>query len=144
MKYILIICYLLLFLYMVEQYKLNKKIESFNINFNNENIRPRIDFLLSVAKGDNINCKLLNITNNLNVNGHLTVKKGSSFNGDRHFFKDEKNVGKLRVGAAWNIPGIYSEDNKDLSIYASSNQFTNVHINNNLYVTSNFIPSVKH
>ena len=31
------------------------------------------------------------------------------FNGKRNFFTDEENAGNLRVGAAWNVPGIYSE-----------------------------------
>lgn len=31
------------------------------------------------------------------------------FNGKRNFFTDEENKGKLRVGAAWGVPGIYSE-----------------------------------
>jgi hypothetical protein len=31
------------------------------------------------------------------------------FNGKRNNFKDEENKGWLRVGAAWGVPGIYSE-----------------------------------
>ena len=31
------------------------------------------------------------------------------FNGKRNYFKDEENKGWLRVGAAWGVPGIYSE-----------------------------------
>jgi microcystin-dependent protein len=31
------------------------------------------------------------------------------FNGKRNFFTDEENQGKLRVGAAWGVPGIYSQ-----------------------------------
>ena len=143
MLYIIILCYFLLLVYIIEQNKLNKKIENFNINLNNDNIRQNIDFLISLAKGENINCKLLNITNNCNINGNLTVKKGSEFNGDKHIFQDEKNAGKISIGSINGIPGIHAI-NKDLSLYASSNEFTNIHINNNLYVNSNFNSSVKH
>ena len=49
------------------------------------------------------------VTGNLTTDGMLTVKNGSRFSGGRHYFQDSENVGKLRVGAAWGIPGIYSE-----------------------------------
>ncbi len=32
------------------------------------------------------------------------------FNGKRNYFTDEENQGKLRVGSAWSVPGIYSEE----------------------------------
>jgi hypothetical protein len=32
-----------------------------------------------------------------------------TFAGKRNNFTDEENAGKLRVGAAWGVPGIYSE-----------------------------------
>lgn len=143
MIHLIILCYLLLLVYVIEKNKLNKKLEKFNIGLNDDNYRQNIDFLISLAKGDTINCKLLNITNNCNINGNLTVKKGSEFNGDKHIFQDEKNAGRLSVGSIGGIPGIHSMD-KDLSLYASSNEFTNIHMNNNLYINGNFNSSVKH
>lgn len=143
MIYIIILCYLLFLIYVVEKNKLNKKLEKFSISLNNDNFRQNIDLLISLAKGDTINCKLFNITNNCSINGNLTVKKGSEFNGDKHTFQDEKNVGKISIGSINGIPGIHAID-KDLSLYASSNEFTNIHMNNNLYVTGNFNSSVKH
>lgn len=41
--------------------------------------------------------------------GQLSVKNGSEFIGGRHFFTDLENKGKLRVGSAWGVPGIYAE-----------------------------------
>lgn len=41
--------------------------------------------------------------------GQLMVKNGSRFSGDRHYFTDAEGKGAIRVGAAWGIPGIYSE-----------------------------------
>lgn len=48
-------------------------------------------------------------TGNVSIKGHLAVNNGSRFVGDRHFFTDAENKGALRVGAAWGVPGIYSE-----------------------------------
>ena len=67
-----------------------------------------------VVKGRNILAELDKLNSrwngdNLTV-GHLTVKSGSNFNGGRHWFKDEENAGRLRVGAAYGIPGIWGED----------------------------------
>ena len=47
---------------------------------------------------------------NLSNEGTLNVKNGSRFTGDRHWFQDAEGKGRLRVGAAWGYPGIYSED----------------------------------
>ena len=47
---------------------------------------------------------------NLSNTGELKVTNGSRFTGDRHWFQDAEGKGRLRVGAAWGIPGIYSED----------------------------------
>jgi len=74
--------------------------------------------LISLAKSGNLAISSLNITGglivngNTDINGHLSVKKGSEFSGKRHYFQDEENVGKLRVGGAWGISGIYSEGGK--------------------------------
>jgi hypothetical protein len=41
----------------------------------------------------------------------LSIDSGgvARFNGTRNLFSDQENAGNLRVGAAWGIPGIYSE-----------------------------------
>jgi hypothetical protein len=65
------------------------------------------------------------IANGLTASGGLTVNGGSSFNGGRHYFQDEENAGRLRVGGAWGIPGIYAEDGKALIVGASNK---NIHI----------------
>lgn len=46
----------------------------------------------------------------------LHVNGGSLFEGDQNFFKDAENKGRVRVGAAWGIPGLYSEDTEDIVI----------------------------
>jgi hypothetical protein len=46
----------------------------------------------------------------------LHVTNGSRFTGGQHHFKDAEGAGRLRVGAAWAIPGLYSEDNQDIII----------------------------
>lgn len=56
---------------------------------------------------------------NTRLNGHLQAFNGSDFRGGRHYFRDQENVGRLRVGAAWGRPGIYAEDGNYLSIGAS-------------------------
>jgi len=69
--------------------------------------------------GTTINGNLV-VKNNQDVNGKLTVKNGSQFTGDRHFFQDVEGKGRLRVGAAWGIPGIYAENGSDLVLGAES------------------------
>lgn len=89
--------------------------------------------LISLAKGGNLTVSSLNITGglvvngNTDINGHLSVKKGSEFSGGRHHFQDEENAGKLRVGGAWGIPGIYSEDGK--AIVVGNNGIKNIYCN---------------
>jgi len=68
-----------------------------------------------VVKGRNILAELDKLNSrwkgeDLTVGGRLTVNNGSNFNGGRHWFKDEENAGRLRVGAAYGIPGIWGED----------------------------------
>jgi hypothetical protein len=69
------------------------------VNIKGRNILAELDKLNSRWSGDN-----------LVVPGHLTVKNGSNFTGGRHWFKDEENAGRLRVGAAYGVPGIWGED----------------------------------
>ena len=63
----------------------------------------------------------------ITAKGLVTATNGSRFTGDRHWFQDAENKGRLRVGAAWNIPGIYAEDGQHLVLGASSG---NTHIGN--------------
>ncbi len=44
----------------------------------------------------------------------LTSDSGANITGRRTYIKDSENKGRVRVGAAWGIPGIYSEDTEDL------------------------------
>ena len=73
--------------------------------------------------------KLMN--EGLTVPGAMTTKglfsstAGSRFTGNRNWFQDEEGKGRVRVGAAWGIPGIYAEDGTDLVLGAGS---TNTHI----------------
>jgi hypothetical protein len=60
------------------------------------------------------------IPGNLIINGKLTVNNGSEFKGGRHYFSDSENAGRLRVGGAWGIPGIYAEDGKDVVVGSST------------------------
>jgi hypothetical protein len=65
---------------------------------------------LYVGAEDNPSAVIDASTGNATVNGKLTVKNGSDFSGGRHYFRDvETPNAPLRVGGAWNIPGIYSE-----------------------------------
>lgn len=137
---ILFTCYLLLLLYIIEQKKLKKKLESFNINLTDETIRQNIELLLSIAKGENANCSLY-ITNNLNV-GNLTVKNGSEFNGKRHYFQDRFKTGRLRIGAVNGKPGIHAEDGKDLTLDSNSIIFGKIKICDNLNIKNNFITNL--
>jgi len=51
--------------------------------------------------------------------GGIQAKRGMNVEGNRTYIKDEENKGRLRVGAAWGIPGIYSQDDgNDLVIGA--------------------------
>ena len=42
--------------------------------------------------------------------------------GGRTYFKDAENKGRVRVGAAWGIPGLYSEDGQDIVIGCRNNK----------------------
>jgi hypothetical protein len=56
---------------------------------------------------------------NTRVKGHFQAHNGSDFRGGRHFFQDQENAGRLRVGGVWGKPGIYAEDGKNSCIGAS-------------------------
>lgn len=139
---IVILCYGLLLQYIVKQKKINKKIEKLKLIYSDNNLQKNIEFLLSIARGENIKCNTFNIMNNLDVN-NLTVKNGSEFNGGKHFFQGEKNVGRLRIGSYKGMPGIYAEDGKDLTLGSDSTIINGkIKILNNLNIQNNFVTTL--
>jgi len=89
----------------------------------------------------------LTVPGAMSTKGIFTSTAGSRFTGNRNWFQDEEGKGRVRVGAAWGIPGIYAEDGTDLVLGAGS---TNTHIgppgkgqhltvNGNLSVNSDLI-----
>lgn len=72
----------------------------------------------------------VDVSGNAVIDGHLTVNNGSEFNGGRHYFQDEENAGRLRIGEVNGTPGIYAEDGKSLVIGSGSG---NIKANNNIY-----------
>ena len=84
---------------------------SANINLLNDS--PNISFR---------NGKNFTITNDNSVD-FLSIDSSNyvNFYGNRNFFTDEENAGRLRIGSAWGKPGIYSQDTgKDLAIGSES------------------------
>jgi len=70
-----------------------------DVTIKGRNILAELDKLNSRWNGDN-----------LIVPGHLTVNNGSNFSGGRHYFKDEENTGRVRVGGVYGKPGIWGQD----------------------------------
>jgi hypothetical protein len=70
----------------------------------------------------------------LSINGGITsyhnkainVPSGINATGGRSHFKDAENKGRVRVGAAWGIPGFYSEDNQDIVVGVPSAKKVNL------------------
>ncbi|MBC8071759.1 MAG: tail fiber domain-containing protein [Deltaproteobacteria bacterium] len=52
----------------------------------------------------------------------LHVTNGSRFTGDRHWFTDTEGTNRVRVGTAWKVPGIYSEDVADIVVGCRAGQ----------------------
>jgi hypothetical protein len=52
----------------------------------------------------------------------LHVTNGSRFEGGRHWFTDTEGTNRVRVGTAWKIPGIYSEDSQDIVVGCAPGQ----------------------
>lgn len=50
----------------------------------------------------------------------LHVTNGSRFTGGRHYFSDSEGTNRVRVGTAWGVPGLYSEDGQDIVIGCAS------------------------
>lgn len=137
-KYIFVI-YLFTILYIINQKTFHNKInnmsyiiDTFNINLDDNN-KSVINNITSIIKGNNIQLTNVSIKGDVNINGKLIVKNGSNFSGGRHYFQDIENAGRLRVGAAWGMPGIYSEDNKDIMIGSATGNIKT----GNLYVVGN-------
>ena len=59
---------------------------------------------------------------NIRATGNIQANRGLSVTGGRTHIKDAENKGRLRVGAAWGIPGLYSEDNQDIVIGCNGNR----------------------
>jgi hypothetical protein len=95
-------------------------------NFDNNEAIQNIAGLYNAGK---LTVKDLEVTGKATVANGLTVNGGSSFNGGRHYFQDEEKAGRLRVGGAWGIPGIYAEDGKPLILGGANG---NVHIRSTL------------
>jgi len=57
--------------------------------------------------------------------GFSNFKSGTIFEGNRNWFSDNEKKGRVRVGAAWGIPGFYSEDSEDivLGVHGSRKAF---------------------
>ena len=66
----------------------------------------------------------------MEVTGKLTVKNGSEFSGGRHTFQDSEKAGVLRVGGAWERPGIYSENGDGIVVGSSNGKIL---LNGNVY-----------
>jgi hypothetical protein len=67
---------------------------------------------------------------NVEIKGHITGKKGMNMSGGRSYFKDDENKGRVRVGAAWGIPGIYSQDNQDIVVGVAPGKTAHIGSNN--------------
>lgn len=135
----IVICYLLTFLfYIINNRKCNefRKMELFEINFDNNTEKNNMDAFFQLAKGNNIKLSRLNIDGDVNVIGKLFVNNGSEFNGGRHYFRDVENTGRVRIGAVGGYPGIYTED-KDITLGSSSGNINVLHsidVTGKLYV----------
>lgn len=130
---------MLLLQYIIKQKKINEKIEKLKIIYSDD-LQKNMEFILSIVRDGKVKCKSFNIMSNLNVN-NLTVKNGSEFNGDRHFFQ---NAGRLRIGSYMGIPGIYAEDGRDLTLGSDSTIINGkVKILNNLNIKNDFISTLR-
>ena len=48
------------------------------------------------------------------IRGHTNFRGHVNLHGGRIHVKDKEDKGRVRIGAVWGIPGLYSEDNQDL------------------------------
>jgi hypothetical protein len=63
---------------------------------------------------------------NIRATGNIQANNGLKVTGGRTHFQDAERKGRLRVGAAWGIPGLYSEDRQDIVVGCANNR--NVHL----------------
>ena len=54
------------------------------------------------------------------IRGHTNFRGHVNLHGGRIHVKDKENKGRVRIGAVWGIPGLYSEDNQDLVLGVSN------------------------
>tara|TARA_B100000902_G_scaffold328749_1_gene324954 strand:+ start:2217 stop:3860 length:1644 start_codon:yes stop_codon:yes gene_type:complete len=66
----------------------------------------------------------------INNAGNVEMRNGMNIQGGRSFFKDAENRGRVRVGAAWGIPGIYSQDNQDVVVGVAPGKTAHIGSNN--------------
>ena len=71
-------------------------------------------------------CHITTNAPNFHMNKKLTIEGGINATGGRTHFKDVENRGRVRVGAAWGIPGFYSEDNQDIVVGVPRNRKVNL------------------
>lgn len=92
--------------------------EKFEISLNDDNDKIKINNLIKLIKGENISISNLRVEGNVNVIGKLNVNNESHFNGNRHHFYNNDKTNKIRVGAAYGLPGIYTDN--DISLKSGS------------------------
>lgn len=59
---------------------------------------------------------------NIRATGNIQANNGMRVTGGRTWIQDAEKKGRLRVGAAWGIPGLYSEDNQDIVVGCNGNR----------------------
>ena len=80
------------------------------------------DIVVGVPRNRKVNLGTAGKFVEITGNGNIKVPGGAQVTGGRSHFKDAENKGRLRVGAAWGIPGLYSEDNQDIVIGCNDNR----------------------
>jgi len=78
----------------------------------------------------NVDKMIIDKNGNTTINSKITGKNGMNITGGRSHFKDTENKGRVRVGAAWGIPVLYSEDNQDIIIGVSAKKTAHIGYNN--------------
>ena len=71
----------------------------------------------TMANNGNMNFKGV-----VTFNNKIIGKNGGDFSGGRYYFTDSEKCGKLRVGCAWGVPGIYAEGGKHLTLGSSAGE----------------------
>ena len=84
------------------------------------------DIVVGVPRAKKVNLGTAGKFVEINGNGNIKVPGGAQVTGGRSHFKDAENKGRVRVGAAWGIPGFYSEDNQDIVVGVPSAKKVNL------------------